>query len=132
LDVTGAHFSWALDSSGAQFGLGLTGMGQVQIAIGLGLGVSIADWARNLSFELVFWAWRPKSENLQPTYFLFLFFFSFCLSFLAQPGPFLLGLVDFSTVASLLLFFDPCRPHLLQFFFSFYFVSSPLFRSSSL
>jgi hypothetical protein len=72
LDVAGAHFSWALDYSGAQFGLGLN-LGLEWVSLVIGYRPS------GLGFDLV------KGPIL---YFLFSFlsFFSFFLFFLAaQP-----------------------------------------------
>jgi hypothetical protein len=99
LDVAGAHFSWALDISGAQFGLdfeqlGLDGLGM------LGFGQRVKDPFLYFSFLLSFWpspslflaqpislsSLHPCLFSLHPGYF---FFFSFLAA--DQPVVFLIS-----------------------------------------
>jgi hypothetical protein len=94
LDVAGAHFSWALDSSGVQINWTLDFL-RAQIGLGLGLGQRVN---------------RPIHS-----FSSFPFFFLFRPSLLFGPNPFLL--VDFSTLCTIFSLFSSFSLVLLLFLF---------------
>jgi hypothetical protein len=101
LDVEGAHFSWALDSSGAQIGLGLNLGNWVQIAI-VSLGLECENQLGPSPISFLFLSFF-SSFLLKPILF---FFFLFPISTFFCPGhvPFFSFCSFFSTVSSSLSF----------------------------